>query len=108
MSSQELGKGQPCSFRLAVPKTVIKCSNCLYGETATAHRSARPNKLRPQSSNVVRIFPDQIRSDFACMGKKSRTAGALGIAKSHAPVPVGRLCLDKKKSNFRKGLLPAG
>src|SRR5262252_206426 len=108
MGSQEFGKRQPCSFRLAIPKTVIKCSNCLDCETATTHRSARPNKLRPQASNVVRIFPDQIRSDLACMGKKSRAACPLGIAKSHASVPVGRLCLDEKKSNFRKGLLPAG
>ena len=75
MRAEQLCERQLGPLGLQVPQRDIEGAEGLRGHAAAPDRSAGPAQLVPQAGDVVGVFADQRRRDFARMREQARPAG---------------------------------
>ncbi|MCY1231273.1 hypothetical protein D9M72_437150 [compost metagenome] len=108
MGTQQLCQRQVCPLRLQVPERDIECPDGLRRQSAAPDRRTGPAELVPQFRDVIGVFADQCRGDFAGVGKLPGPAGALGVAEADTFMALGGPDLGKEDGHLGHRLLAAG
>ncbi len=99
--TQQFGQRQSGALGLDVPQRDVERRHGLGCQTATADRSADPHQLVPKAADVVGVFAQQFRRQFAGMGVLAKAAGTKAEAESETA--EARSCLDFREQQGEAG-----